>query len=634
LYLGHDAEAELRHVTAAVSNDLPELIRQPAPKGSYGGEQTRDVGRRSVWLHLGVVGLLCGLAILAWWRVWITGHPTSTMTCTCGDPSQELWLFAWTPFALGHGLNPFFTNFLEAGQGGVNVMWDANNFLASLILSPITVLFGPIASFNVAALLAPVLSGWCFFLAVGRITRFVPGQIAGALLYGFSPFVIWNSPYGHINLTWLFFPPLTFLLIHDLVLKPRRRSAVIGLQLAGLVILQFFVGTEVLVISGIGLAIGGVIAVAACPRRAWALRRRLLVAATWTVLIAGCALAYPAWFTAFGPRHIVGSPWSRKTLETQVVDPPTILFAKNFHQGNALQRVFGYYGAIPPILYLGIGLLAFLAVSALVWHRDRLAWIILGTGVFATLLSFGTTTTQWWLPWHYFEHVPLLEDVQAIRFAIIAGFASALLLSIYADRWWQYGKRFSDVTSDGPRTLWLLSHANIWGILISVILGGLLWSITDVYELPFVVHNETVPVWFTRDGPRLHPNTKVLALPTDFPTVTNVMSWQAEAGLPFALEGGYAVIPRSNQLAIYSLAPRGGARILDNLSQGLPQPLSLVPEVRTAIRRWGVGVVIMRANEDDPAHEQTFFTHVLGRPPNRVGTWWVWTVPARTQATP
>src|ERR1700691_2755584 len=75
---------------------------------------------RSTGLHLGVLALLLLLAVLAWWRVWVTGHPTSTITCACGDPSQELWLFAWFPYALSHGINPLFTHLLEAGQGGGN----------------------------------------------------------------------------------------------------------------------------------------------------------------------------------------------------------------------------------------------------------------------------------------------------------------------------------------------------------------------------------------------------------------------------------------------------------------------------------------------------------------------------------
>lgn len=572
-----------------------------------------------------MLALLLLLAVLAWWRVWITGHPTSSITCACGDPSQELWLFAWIPYALSHGINPLFTHLLEAGQGGVNMMWDANNPLASLVLSPVTVLFGPIASFNVAALVAPVLSGWCFFVAVRRVTRFVPGQIAGAVLYGFSPFVIWNGGYGHINLTWLFFPPLVFLLLHDLFLVPTRRPEVIGRWLGVLVVVQFFSGTEVLVLTIIGVAIAGAIAVAIAPQAAWALRRRIGAAAGWAAGISVCLLAYPAWYTARGPRHIVGSPWPSLDLVSHGVAASTLFLAdSSLSQASAVTRRFGYFGAQgPSLLFVGFALLLFLGVSAIVWHRDYLAWVMVGLGSAATLLSLTFPGI-----WRLFGHVPVFEDIEPSRFAILAGFAAAVLLAISADLWWQRATRPSTQETAGRSHPWLTSSSAVWGAVITLALGCVLWTVAGAYVLPYVVHSDAEPAWFTRDAPHLAAGTRVLVLPTDFQTVTNVMSWQAEANFPFALEGGYAIAPGADSHFQYSMPPVGAAGILDHLSSGKREPLSLAPTVRSALKRWGVGVAVMNERVADPEDMKAFFTQVVGQAPRSVGGLWVWTAKA------
>ncbi|MBO0775625.1 MAG: hypothetical protein J2P34_04875, partial [Actinobacteria bacterium] len=39
--------------------------------------------RAAAWLAAGAIYL--ALSIAVWWHVW-TGHPSSAMTCACGDP--------------------------------------------------------------------------------------------------------------------------------------------------------------------------------------------------------------------------------------------------------------------------------------------------------------------------------------------------------------------------------------------------------------------------------------------------------------------------------------------------------------------------------------------------------------------
>jgi len=585
-------------------------------------------------VHLAVIAGLALASLLVWWHAWGAGSPTSTITCACGDPSQELWLFAWIPHALSHGMDPLFTNLLESGQGGVNIMWDANSLLLAFVLSPVTALFGPVASFNVAALLGPVVSGWCFFLAARKVSSFVPGQIAAAFLYGFAPFVIWNAPFGHVNLTWLFFPPLAFTLLYDLCFAPERRPQRIGRWLGALIVVQFFSGTEILAISGVGFVIGLVLTIVFAPRFVWALRRRFLIAGAWAVGISACVLAYPVFFAMFGPRHIVGLPWTPKVTQSESVPPATILNAGPSHLGNGILNQLGNPGAAgPPVGFLGIALVTGIIVSAIVWFRERLAWVLVGTAVVSIFVSFGPTLDRvapngtviltqrspWWLPGRWLAHVPVVQDILPSRFASLTIFAVALLLTISADRWWRFR---------APLARWLRAEVPSlgWGAAVTAVTAVVLFPVVATYGLPFAGQRDPTPAWFTTDTAHLRPRTRVLVLPTDFATVTRVMSWQAEKGLPFALEGGYAVTPKPNAGFKYSLTPLGAGAVLDNLAANMPEPGTpgQAALVRSALERWGVGVVIV-VDQGGPAdYSAAYLTAVLGRMPEYVAHSWVW----------
>ena len=73
------------------------------------------------------------------------------------DPSLFMWSLVWWPHAIAHRLNPFLTHAIFA-PGGFNLAWATSIPLASLLASPLTTAFGPVASFNVLTLLNPALT--------------------------------------------------------------------------------------------------------------------------------------------------------------------------------------------------------------------------------------------------------------------------------------------------------------------------------------------------------------------------------------------------------------------------------------------------------------------------------------------
>jgi hypothetical protein len=94
----------------------PEDATLSPPRGQW----------RALWASIRLPGAVfvgfLALSVMMWWRVWVSGDPSSTMLCPCGDPALQMWWLEWLPWAITHGHNPLYTNALYAGQGGVNAL--------------------------------------------------------------------------------------------------------------------------------------------------------------------------------------------------------------------------------------------------------------------------------------------------------------------------------------------------------------------------------------------------------------------------------------------------------------------------------------------------------------------------------
>ena len=131
-----------------------------------GGSRGLLGGSRAAYLVLGV-----GL----WWGVWST-HPTAVTTCGCGDAARFLWFFQWPAFALAHGHNVLYSTWLFH-PGGINLLDDTSVVALGVVLAPVTWLWGPVASMNVALTLAPVLSALSMFLLLRRWVPLGAGRL-------------------------------------------------------------------------------------------------------------------------------------------------------------------------------------------------------------------------------------------------------------------------------------------------------------------------------------------------------------------------------------------------------------------------------------------------------------------------
>jgi len=95
-------------------------------------------------------------------------HPGRSLVGTTGseDPEKFVWWLEWWPHAIGSWTNPFDTHAIFAPTG-INLTWTTSVPGLALAFTPLTVLFNPTISFNLAAVLIPAISAWTAY-QIGR----------------------------------------------------------------------------------------------------------------------------------------------------------------------------------------------------------------------------------------------------------------------------------------------------------------------------------------------------------------------------------------------------------------------------------------------------------------------------------
>ena len=159
------------------------------------------------------------------------------------DPYQMVWFLAWVPYALGHGVALFHTNFLDYPTG-INLADNTTVPLLGVLGWPITATLGPVATFNFLVRLAFVLSAgsMCFVLRRWCSTWWAP--FLGGLLYAFGPYA--SSQALHLDLMFIPIPPLLLLCMDELVRRQKIRPLRLGLLIGLLRAAQFYISPDIL----------------------------------------------------------------------------------------------------------------------------------------------------------------------------------------------------------------------------------------------------------------------------------------------------------------------------------------------------------------------------------------------------
>jgi hypothetical protein len=566
------------------------------------------------------------LSLALWWGVW-GSHPTSTTTCGCGDAARFLWFFEWPVFALTHGHSLWYSTWLFHPTG-INLLNDTSVLALGLALSPITLLFGPVAAMNVALTLSPVLSAMAMFFLLRRWVRWQPAAFVGGLCYGFSPFLVSELALNQLNIAFLVGPPLLIIALDECLIRQRRSPYRTGSLLAALVVVQFFAGIELLLIMVIVSAIGiSLLVGSAAVHAPDALRARASHAVkgvATAVLISVAVLAYPVWFFLRGPAHLSGPIWSNGPLD-RFGNLLTSFWSTSGSEplGMVMRRFGGYQGpTLPGIGYLGLGTLVVVLIGAVVWRHDRRLLFFGTLALVCSALSLGPGH-GYWVVWQAAERVPGVADIVEIRFTAITMLCLAVMVSVVVDR------TRSSALLHRPRGA---IHLGVPAAMVVTVIALVPSAIALWPNLPITTRSVVVPPWFEDVGSKMPAGQVVLAYPVPFSGIQAPMAWQAIDGMGFALAGGGGPEGESARAG----AERAGFDVLANASLPLgrapgPTAANLVA-VRRALEGWKVTVVVVPDDSALPPDEQGrgstyavgLLTAVLGRAPVYQRSAWVW----------
>ena len=600
---------------------------------------------RSRWSAHGLAGVLyLGLALVIWSGVWLH-HPTTTATCGCGDTSLLTWFMSWPAYALQHGESLFFST-RALHPYGINLPANTSFLAISLPLSPITWVFGPVASLNVAATLAPVVTALSARALLLRWTTWQPAAFLAGLFYGFSPFVIESLSLQHVEFATLAVPPLLFWCLDELLVRQRGRAWVWGLALGGLCTVQFFLSSEILVICVVAAAIGTVLlAVTGLVRSPRSVVDRIGHAAVGlgSAAVAGSALlGYPAWYALAGPRALPKTVWPDIQFFGSAWRTLLLPALPHDRGPNAILQTYGYFGSHPLLMgYLGLGMVATLVIGLAWFRHDGRLWFCGAMLLVMEVLSLGAAAG----PWKLFGYLPVVQNIVPGRIAGVADLFAALMLGVILDRARNSGLTWS--ARGGPDQIDGLTVRRIGVLPLATLVAWALAALALLpiavgYRLPFTTRPVDVPPWFTTVGTTLSASTVVLTYPFASSGLRAPMTWQAVGTQRWSLVGGGSITPTppahpsSRQVAVAQ-----ATFDLINLSDGfLPLPTGRADEsarLRLALFDWGVTTVVIPEERTWPASLRGrsvsvavgTVTAALGTAPLHQAGAWVWNVPRR-----
>ncbi|MGC8542119.1 MAG: hypothetical protein ACP5QA_16020, partial [Phycisphaerae bacterium] len=336
-----------------------------------------------------------------------------------------LWCLKYWPWAIAHGHNPLYTQYVWHPVGQ-NVAWCTSIPTLAILAWPVTFMFGPLVVYNLLALAAPALAALATMLLCEAIlaektaASYTAAAFIGGWLFGFSPYLA-AQLLCHINLAMSW--PIPLLGWLALAMLQGRLSTLLAIMLIAIALAALF-GISVELFADTVAAGTFLLALAWLnfrPQRP-AIGRLAVVGA----VAGGTALVLVApgvWAMLLGhlrPRAGAGnSPYFNHVATAAILRPTSI---------NAIGEAMGIARnlAVTPLAeqvgYIGLPMLLALAIGAIELRRDRAGrFIFIATGVslacsLGPLAQIGPLAIA--TPEFVLAHTPLLRYALPNRFAV------------------------------------------------------------------------------------------------------------------------------------------------------------------------------------------------------------------------
>jgi len=448
----------------------------------------------------------------------------NTLFTPSGDPETSVWFLNWWPFALSHHLNPFTTNYVWYPVG-YNLAWTTSIPAVALIMTPVTLLLGANASFNILALLAPVLAAAAAFYLVHYVTKkFLPALVAG-YIFGFSSYEL-GQLLGHLNLYLTFLIPLAilvFLLRIDRKLSKPAYIVLLSVITVGLFGTSIEIFTTFAVFAGLAIIIF-YLALGKTERKAISSTLR---DSCWSFLVSLVILSPYLYFLIRGygsQPGVLNSPliFSSTLLNYVIPTPLTWIGGAHFSKlasgfsGNFSET--GAYLGLPLVLVLGY----YLARN---WHKNYVKalaaiLIILVISSLGPRLHLNGAVVSIRLPWALATYVPFVKFALPTRFTLYVSLVVAIVTGLWL--------------SDRSST----SYTALKYAAALIVIASLLPS-TSQYDWKQI----NVPPIFTESGASkyLQPDEAIVVLP--YGSDGSSIYYQYTSDMRFKQVGGYVGTP-------------------------------------------------------------------------------------------
>jgi hypothetical protein len=563
-------------------------------------EPAQQADRRRIRRLLPAEWIVLGLYVLAAVAVTIHiwAHPsTATPTATNfvhNDIYLNIWFMRYVAEAIAHGHLPSLVTTALNAPEGINAMWNTSLLIPGTLLTPLTLIAGPVVSLTVFLTLGFAGSAASMFLVLRRWEVGVGAAALGGAFYAFTP-ALMVAAEDHYHLMFAVLPPL---IVDAAIRLATGRSNPIrgGIWLGVLVALQVFIAEELLVDTA--LAAGVIIFIMICCRPRAALDRFgdafAGVGIAVGVVLVICSYAF--WVQFHGPLTEHGSPWKIPQYGNHIQNFLTAPLAVLWHNKTTFLHSLKVTGIWPAEMYAFLGwplIIAMVAITIFFWRDIRIRMMSLS--FFAIeWLTMGGHQQRWHgihipaalFPFHYLWHIPLLDEIVVNRLSILADGACAVALALTADK-----------------IIGLIRQQRDWRrpVFATGAVAALAAIAIPIFPAPVATATVIPPPagWNTViKGLHLKNGANVLLLPM---LGSLTMEWQATTNAPISIVGGYCVAPdpagkatQCNNTAMETY-PEQTVRFRTNWIAGA-RPTRNGPAFKTfelALRQWKVAAVVV-----------------------------------------
>jgi hypothetical protein len=408
---------------------------------------TRWAASHPAAVHVVVLAVFLAAGIGATWPK-ITGLPGGQVPGTT-DAAGYVWDLWWVAHCVTHLHNPWFTTSMAAPVG-VRLGFDTLMPLVGLVMAPVTLAFGPAASFTLLVVLLPGLLCYAMYRVARLWLTSQVAAIAAGALFGLSAMLVYQDE-AHVNMAAgeLFLP-----MALEAVVRLRRRGGKRRAIALGVVVgAAFLVNQESAALTLI---------LAACALLPWLLRRPGLRNAGLTALalLTGAVIAAPQIIAMVAQAAAGGASAPAATLagyDGEFGVPAPTLFSPSPRVASfgltELAKIYQYHpvGEGRPTFGLIVSALAGLGIIV-AWRRRGarpLALLWLGSCALAlgTVLVIGRRTfvplAHMWhgirvseaMPYTWFVQIPGLSSFREADRIALLGLVPAALLAGAAVEW-------------------------------------------------------------------------------------------------------------------------------------------------------------------------------------------------------